>query len=159
MKNIRYILFMVLVFSLRMEAQNGDPVEWEFSTKAVDKDTYEVIMTAIMEHPWHIYSQYMEDGGPVPTTITFTENPAIQLVGEAKEDGIPIEKYEDVFMIDTRYYEGVVHFVQTVKVNAGAKTPVTLNGTVLFMACSDEQCLTPQERHFKVTLGQNQKQG
>ncbi|MGS2763805.1 protein-disulfide reductase DsbD domain-containing protein [Sinomicrobium sp. M5D2P9] len=159
MKNIRYILVMVLLLSLRMEAQSGDPVEWEFSTKAVDKDTYEVYMTANMEHPWHIYSQYMEDGGPVPTTITFTENPAIQLIGEAKEDGIPIEKYEDVFMLDTRYYEGVVHFVQTVKVKTGTKTPVIVKGTVLFMACSDEQCLTPQERKFKVTLDPDHKQG
>ncbi|RNL87738.1 sugar transporter [Sinomicrobium pectinilyticum] len=159
MKNIKYILFMVLLLSLRMGAQSGDPVKWEFSTKAVDKDTYEVIMTANMEHPWHIYSQFMEDGGPVPTEITFTGTPAIQLVGEAKEDGIPIEKYEDVFMIDTRYFEGVVHFVQTVKVNANTKTPVTVEGTVLFMACSDEQCLTPQERDFKVTLDQNHKQG
>ncbi len=148
-----------MLSSLWIGAQNGEPVEWEFSTKAVDKDTYEVIMTASMEHPWHIYSQYMEDGGPVPTTITFTENPAIQLVGETKEDCIPIEKYEDVFMLDTRYYEGVVHFVQTVKLRTGTKAPVTVEGTVLFMACSDEQCLTPQERHFKVTLDQNHKQG
>ncbi|WP_418501827.1 protein-disulfide reductase DsbD domain-containing protein [Flagellimonas sp.] len=159
MKHIRYILSLLLLSTLRMVAQNEDPVEWEFSAKAVDKDTYEVIMTASMEHPWHIYSQYMEDGGPVPTTITFTENPAIQLVGEAKEDGIPIEKYEDVFMLDTRYYEGVVHFVQTVKVNANTETPVTLEGTVLFMACSEEQCLTPQEREFKVTLNPDHKQG
>lgn len=159
MKNIRYIVFALMLSSLRMGAQNAEPVEWEFSTRALDKDTYEVIMTASMEHPWHIYSQFMEDGGPVPTTITFTENPAIQLIGEAKEDGIPIEKYEDVFMLDTRYYEGVVHFVQTVKLNVNTKTPVTVEGTVLFMACSDEQCLTPQEKRFRVILGTDHKQG
>lgn len=159
MKNIRYILFMTLLFSLRMTAQSMDPVEWEFSTNTVGKDTYEVIMTATMEHPWHIYSQFMEDGGPVPTEITFKANPVIALIGDVKEDGLPIEKYEDVFMLDTRYYEGVVHFVQTVKVNANTETPITLEGTVLFMACSEEQCLTPQEREFKVTLNPDHKQG
>ena len=159
MKNIRYILLLVLLFSLRMGAQNGDPVEWEFSAKAVDTDTYEVIMTATMEHPWHIYCQYMEDGGPVPTAITFKGHPAVKLIGDPKEDGVPIEKYEDVFMVDTRYYEGVVHFVQTLKLKAGAKTPMTLEGAVLFMACSEEQCLTPQEKRFRVILDTDHKQG
>lgn len=152
MKNIRYILFLLLLSSLHMGAQNEDPVEWEFSAKAVDKDTYEVYLTAEMEHPWHIYSQFMEDGGPVPTTITFKANPDVQLIEGPKEDGVPIERYEDVFMLDTRYYEGMVHFVQTVKLKAVAKTPIILEGTVLFMACSDEQCLMPQEKNFMVTL-------
>ena len=150
---------MALLFTLPMAAQYDGPVEWSFSAKAVDQDTYEVRMTATMEYPWHIYSQFMEDGGPVPTAITFKDNPAIELLGDAEEDGVPIEKYEDVFMVDTRYYQGVVHFVQTVKLNAGAKTPVTVEGTVLFMACSDEQCLTPQEKRFRVTLDTDHKQG
>lgn len=159
MKHSSYILFLALLLSLGARAQNDSPVEWNFAAKAVDADTYEVHLTANMEHPWHIYSQYMEDGGPVPTEITFEPNPVIALIGETKEDGVPIEKYEDVFMVNTRYYEGTVHFIQTVKVNANTETPVTLEGTVLFMACSEEQCLTPQEREFKVTLNPDHKRG
>lgn len=141
---------MISFCAMIISAQGLSPVEWKFTSKKLDNQTYEARISAEMEYPWHIYSQYTEDGGPLPTTITFRENPVIELKGEPTEKGSLVEKYEEIFMMDTRYYEGIVDFVQRVKLLKDI--PQNLQGSVTFMACTDEQCLTPQEVEFDIRL-------
>ncbi|MGS2741850.1 protein-disulfide reductase DsbD domain-containing protein [Sinomicrobium sp. M5D2P17] len=150
MKKWLFLLWIFFFQAAMVSAQGLDPVEWKFASKKLDDKTYEVRISAEMEYPWHIYSQHTEDGGPLPTEIVFTDHPAVALEGEVKEEGSLMEKYEEVFMVDTRYYEGAVDFVQTVKVKKD--TPQVLEGNVTFMACTDEQCLTPQQIRFNVRL-------
>ncbi|MBC9795123.1 protein-disulfide reductase DsbD domain-containing protein [Sinomicrobium weinanense] len=152
MKTQLYILSVFLFAAITASSQGLDPVEWRFTSKKLDNQTYEVRISAEMEYPWHIYSQYTEDGGPVPTTIAFKGNPGVKFEGDPKEEGSLIEKYEEVFMVDTRYFEGMVDFVQVVQLENGSDRPVTLEGSVTFMACTDQQCLLPQEVEFNVKL-------
>lgn len=148
----RYLCFLIIIAShiAGVSAQGLDPVEWRFTSEKLDDKTYEVRISAHMEYPWRIYSQHTEDGGPLPTEITFRENPEVELDGEVKEEGDLVEKYEEVFMVDARYYIGNVDFVQKVKVEKG--TQEILEGSVVFMACTDEQCLTPREVKFNLRL-------
>ena len=53
-------------------AQVKNPVKWTHSAKKLSNGKYELHMTATVEKGWHIYSQNTPDGGPVPTTFTFT---------------------------------------------------------------------------------------
>lgn len=125
-------------------------VDWKFSAKKIADKTYEVHLTATVDDPWHIYSQTTPKGGPLPTAIVFSKNPLAQLAGKAKEVG-EMEMYHDqVFDVDVYAYGGQVDFVQTVKLKSSAKT--NLSGTVEFMACTKEQCLTPQKLKFNVKL-------
>ncbi|UGU15733.1 hypothetical protein LS482_18885 [Sinomicrobium kalidii] len=149
-KSYLCLLWMIVFHFSVVSAQGIDPVEWKFTSKKLDSQTYEVRISAEMEYPWRIYSQHTEEGGPIPTAIEFRENPAVELKGETKEEGSLIEKYEEVFMVDARYYMGIVDFVQQVKVEK--KTAQALEGSVTFMACTDEQCLTPQQVEFNVRL-------
>lgn len=144
------LLCVVSLFAFTVSGQLLEPVQWKFSSKKTGEKSYEVHLTAEMEYPWHIYSQYTEEGGPLPTTIVFKDSPAVKLKGKPGEKGDLIEKYEAVFMVDTRYYAGTVDFVQLVEVQK--KGPATLEGSVTFMACTDEQCLVPQEVEFKIVL-------
>lgn len=98
--------------------------------------TYEIKATAKMEPSWHIYSQYTDDYGPLPTAFTFTKNPCVILKGKPAELGETIEKYEEVFMVNTRYYSHEVKFIQPVKTTTDK--PITLKSYVTFMACTDE---------------------
>ena len=139
-----------MALSQVLSAQIFNPVIWEFTSKKIDDSTYEIHVKATVEHQWHIYSQYTEEGGPLPTTLTFEGNPNVKLKGKAREVGNLIEKYEEVFMVETRYYADSVDFVQVVTTKT--KLPLKLSGSVTFMACTDEQCLTPQEEEFEVTL-------
>jgi thiol:disulfide interchange protein DsbD len=100
--------------------------------------------------PWHTYSQFTPDGGPVPTSFNFSKNPLFKLDGKVKENGNLIKKHEDVFGVDVKYFNGKVDFVQRVTVKGNARTNVT--GSVEFMVCNDHQCLPPATEKFSIAL-------
>ena len=83
----KYILTSLFVISAVLtQAQRMNPVNWSFqAVKKADKQ-YDVILTANVEAPWHIYSQFVKKG-PIPTTIEFKTNPLVQIKGAAKEIG------------------------------------------------------------------------
>jgi hypothetical protein len=126
------------------------PVKWTYTAKKIDDRTYEIHVTAKVQEPWHIYSQGTPDGGPLPTKISFGKNPLVTVSGAAKEKGKLLTKYEDVFGVDVKYFDGNVDFVQVVKLKSRVKT--NLNGSVEFMACNDSQCLPPKTEKFSVLL-------
>ena len=88
----------------------------------------------------------------MPTSFEFKDSSGIRLKGKPREEGVLIERYEEVFMIDTRYYSRTVDFVQTVEVEG--KSSVVLEGAVRYMACTDEQCLVPTKVEFKMVFDQ-----
>ena len=100
--------------------------------------------------PWHTYSQFTPDGGPLPTHFSFTKNPLYMLDGKVKENGKLFKKHEDVFGVDVKYFNGKVDFVQLVKVKGNAKT--NFSGAVEFMVCNDQQCLPPATEKFSIPL-------
>jgi len=141
---------IILLYSGLLSAQILEPVTWAFSSKKTGENTYQLMATATMDNAWHIYSQYTDEGGPFPTEFVFTKNNTIILKGKPKEQGELIEKFESVFMVDTRYYDGSVTFVQEIRTKTDK--PVTLEGYVTFMACNDDMCLPPTEVEFEVVL-------
>ena len=56
MKSAFLSLFFLLVAYVCM---GQGPVEWTFGFKKIDDKTYEIILTATVQHPWHIYSVAM----------------------------------------------------------------------------------------------------
>ena len=113
-------------------------------------NVYEVHCIVNVNAPWHTYSQFTPDGGPVPTKFVFAKNPLYSLEGDVMEKGRMITKHETVFGVDVKYFDGSVDFVQKVKLKNTVKTNFT--GTVTFMVCNDEQCLPPVTQKFSVPL-------
>ncbi len=143
------LLFLFSVGILALQAQVKDPVKWKYEAKKKG-DAYEVIITANVEKPWHIYSQNTGKGGPIPTKITFKTNPLVKAEGAAKETGKLEKIYDKNFGTDVLFYSNNVVFTQAVKVKAGVKTNVS--GTVEYMVCDDEQCLPPTKKTFDIKL-------
>lgn len=127
-----------------------DVVDWKFDSKKIADKKYEVRMIATIRSPWHIYSTTQAEGGPVPTKITFAKNPLAAPDGKVKEEGKMVTHYEEVFNLDTKYFNNKVEFVQVVNVKNAAKT--TLNGTIDFMTCNDKECLPPKSIPFSIAL-------
>ena len=142
-----YILIALLI-SIKCSAQQT--VQWTYSTKKIQKNIYEVHLTAMVQNPWHIYSQYMDSGGPLPTTITLNHNPNIELIGTIKENGKLVTEHVKVFDMDVKYYSELVTFVQTIKLKSAVKT--NLSGTVKYMVCNDKMCLPPKTVPFNIQL-------
>ena len=149
MKRIITISFLLL-FSNILFAQIQNPVEWAATSKKIADKTYEVHITATIDRGWHIYSQTTPDGGPVPTSFTFTKNPLVIVQGKAKEVGKLEKHHEPLFGVDVKQFSNTVDFVQLVKLKAPVKTSV--NVAVEFMVCNDKQCLPPSTRKLSVAL-------
>ena len=131
-------------------AQLKNPVKWSFTSKKIDATTYEVHLTATLDNGWHTYSQTTPEGGPVATSIGFTQNPLIVVQGTAKEVGKLEKHFEGLFGVDVKQFSNKVDFVQTVKLKGKMKT--SLNGTVEYMTCNDHECLPPAAQKFSITL-------
>ena len=128
----------------------SEVVAWKFESKKISDRKYEVRIMANVKNPWHIYSSTQAEGGPLPTKILFAKNPLVIPEGKLVEEGKMLTHFEEVFDINTKYYNEKVDFVQVVNVKAGAKT--TINGTVEFMACTDKECLPPKSIPFSIAL-------
>ncbi|MCW3112605.1 MAG: cytochrome c-type biosis protein DsbD, protein-disulfide reductase [Segetibacter sp.] len=141
------IIFVLFAFSSIGQIQ--DPVKWT-ATSRKKAGFYEVVLTATMPKPWHIYSQKTGEGGPVATTFKFTKNPLLTFNGEVKEVGLLKANYDKLFKTEVKYFGDKVDFVQTVKVKGNVKTNV--NVTVEYMTCNDSKCLPPTKKTFNVSL-------
>ena len=146
-KIILAVLFSVTLLATNAQVQN--PVKWKYEAKKKGVN-YEVVITATVDKPWHIYSQNTGKNGPIPTTITFKTNPLITLNGKVKEAGKLEKIYDKNFQTDVLFYSGSVVFTQIIKVKAGIKT--NISGTVEYMVCDDEKCLPPTKKTFDIKL-------
>ena len=143
------MLSFFILFGLRAFAQLN-PVKWSYSAKKIGDKTYEIHITAALQDGWHTYSVSTPEGGPLPTTINFTKNPLLIIVGKIKEDGKIQQKYEEVFGINVKYFSNNVDFVQVVKLKSKVKTSV--NGSIEYMVCTDKECLPPAKAPFAIAL-------
>ncbi len=143
------MLASIAFFSYSAQAQ-GKPYNWTYSAKKISGNEYELHFQVDINSPWHTYSQFTPDGGPVPTKFSFTKNPLYTLDGAVKENGNMVQKHESVFNVDVKYFSGKVDFVQRVKLKTSAKT--NFSGSVEFMVCNDQQCLPPSTQKFSIAL-------
>lgn len=145
--SLSVIALLVTAFSF---AQRQNPVSWNYEAIKKTADTYEIVLTATVEEPWHIYSQNTGKGGPIPTTVVFKPNPLVTKTGKVKELGKLEKVFDKNFNTDVLYFSDKVKFVQLVKVKGGIKT--NLSGTVEYMVCDESQCLPPVKKSFDLKL-------
>lgn len=147
----RVILLFSLIISGGLAAvAQPTPVKWAFSAERTGDGEYKVTCTADISGGWYLYSQHLEDGGPIPTSIAFNPAGNFSLVGETKENGAhKKEGFDEMFSMNVVKYAGKAVFTQQIRVS-DASLPV--EGTVTFMTCDDDQCLPPKTIPFRITL-------
>jgi len=147
MKRLLPIFFTLL--SVISSAQILDPVIWEFSQSKISQFEVELQFNASIDDGWHLYSQLIEDDGPVPTSFIFKESENFEKVGETEEE-IPMEVFDPIFEMDLKYFEGEVIFSQKIKIlNPNS---FTIEGEINFMSCDEAQCVFPMPVPFSFTI-------
>lgn len=149
MKGLFLSLFVFFSIVSTSTAQQMMPVKWTFQSEKIDNQNYELIMTADVEPGWYVYSQNVEDGGPVATHFKYAELTDIKLVGQATEVGKKKAGYDEMFEMEIIKYSDKVKFFQKVQVKKGTKS---VSGKVEFMTCDDSHCLPPSEIPFTIAL-------
>jgi thiol:disulfide interchange protein len=147
MRNILFV-FSVL-FSLGLKAQVIEPIKWSFDHKQNGNEA-ELIFTATMDHGWHLYDTYLPEGGPIATEFVFDDPSLFELVGELQKNPEPVEKFDNIFMLNLRFFSDVA--VLTQKIRLKTDQAVTISGHVTFMGCDDEMCLPPNDIDFSFAM-------
>ncbi|MFT3749128.1 MAG: protein-disulfide reductase DsbD family protein [Agriterribacter sp.] len=147
---MKTFILLVCAVSVAQFVHAQNPVTWNCTAKKTGDKAYEIHLTAAITKPWHVYSQATPDGGPVATAVAFCKNPLVVLDGSIKEIGKLIQKHEEVFGVDVKYYERTLDLVQVVRLKSKVKT--TVSGSVNFMVCNDKECLPPKKVPFSVVL-------
>jgi thiol:disulfide interchange protein DsbD len=143
-------ILALLVISLPGFCQSESPVKWSFESRKKSSHVYEIVLHATVAEPWHIYSQFTPDGGPLATEIIFASNPIIVMDGSPKEVGKLLTQYDKNFGVDVRYFSNSVDFVQTIKPRSAVRTSV--RGNIEYMVCNDTKCLPPVKQSFTVEI-------
>ena len=157
MKKIIGFTFVIisLLFSTNINAQNDNPVSWEFEVSEEPNvmGMYEITFTATIEEKWHMYSQNLPspDDGPLPTVFTFDYKEGFDIVGNVVEETKPHAVFDDVFEVQVNYFDGKAVFKQLVGLTDKANE-VTINGTVSYMVCNESTCLPPNDVPFSLII-------
>ena len=144
-----FSLLLALILYTTSQAQILDPVKWSFSSTKVNDKEADLLITAKIEPGWHVYSQFIEEGGPVPTSFKFKSSPDFSVSGKISETPKAVSAFDKNFDMQIAWHQDQVVFKQRIKLN---KPKTTVNGTLEFMVCDDERCLPPAEVEFSIPV-------
>ena len=144
---IQFLLFLLFCLSLQAKAQKvPNPVRWSFKANKVSAEEYQLVFTASIQKGWYLYSQYLNPGGPIPTSINFRRSESYELVGTTDENGSKKSQgYDDIFGMELLKYSSRVRFTQNVRIQEDLEE---ISGYIEFMTCDNESCLPPKEIDF-----------
>jgi thiol:disulfide interchange protein DsbD len=152
MKKFISFLWISIGLFTTLQAQIYDPVKWKTAVEKVTDSTFYLVTTATIQSGWHLYSQTVPEGGPIPTTFVYKKNNQFELIDKTTEPhGIEID--DQVFDMRIKYFEHQTVFKQLVNIKSADLS--FIKGEVEFMVCDDKNCLPPtiQELEFKIKDG------
>ncbi len=126
-----------------------DPVKWTLKAEKINDQELTLVFTATVDKGWYVYSQFVAEGGPIPTTFHFEDSSLVDIQARATETGDKeIEKEDPLFEnIVVRKFAGTAVFRQTIKAH-DPSTPI--KGYMEYMTCDHMQCLFPSPIDFVV---------
>lgn len=142
LKNVLLLMVIVLILPLFSVAQVIKPVTWTYSIKQISPAEVQLIFTATIDRPWHLYSQDVPPppDGPVATSFNFEKSGDYKTLGKVKESK-SIEEFDNQFKSTLKYFNDKAVFTQNVSVLSAKDFKIT--GYLEFMCCDDNTCLAP----------------
>lgn len=137
-------LFWMIV--LGVQAQIMEPVHFQSQFKPTQGDEAEIIFQGTIEPGWHVYSTDLGNDGPIEATFNVVKINGLELVGKLKPVGNVITKYDKMFGMDLKYFEGKATFVQKVRFT---KPEYEIDAYLEYGACNDESCMPPTDVAIK----------
>ncbi len=143
-----------LILSLNLGSGQGiQPVRWHFQWDRSANHEITVTLTAVVAPGWHVYSQFMEEGGPVPTRVSFDPSDDYAMAGKTEEKGNRLKFHDDTYEMEIVWYTAQVSFLQRIRLIQPA---ARVNGVVEYMACNDHICV-PRKQDFNIAISPLEK--
>jgi len=149
-KQLLIILSIYVLIALPIQSQVLNPVQWKYNVVKEKDGDYTLKFSAIIDDKWHLYSQNIPEGGPIPTSFSFEKSNNYRLIGKVKELSKAEVKYDSTFSMKVTTFSKEAVFTQKIK----AKTiePFVVKGSLEFMCCDNQRCLPPKQINFKFDI-------
>ena len=150
-------LLLVLALALVPAQRPTDIVKWSAAPVAPEVAAGSVArinVTARVEAGWKLYAIEQPPGGPVPLAFRLPKDAPFaiarkQILGPKAK----VQKQDENFAVDTKYYENEASFTVGVMVPRTAAAGVqTIPLEVTFQACGAELCLRPFTQKLPVPI-------
>ncbi len=141
---IRLIVFCV---TPSLFAQNSEPVpvKWSFEVQSKGNQTYDLQFHADITEGWYLYSQFLKNEGPVPTSFEFEQGTHYTRIGKIAETGDLKQQFDPNFGVTLLKFAHHATFTQTMKISDTTKP---IKGYLTFMSCDDKSCMPPKDIDF-----------
>jgi len=139
---------VLFLWSTILSAQIGEPVEWQTKLENIKQNVFVLTFEAKIESKWHLYSQFSDPEGAIPTEFIFKENRGFNLIGPVQESEV-IVSYDKFFEMDLTYFNNKATFMQKIEIldpNLNL-IEVELN----YQACDDALCVF-RSKNFNISL-------
>ena len=145
MKKVLTLLLM-LGLTLVANAQMVDPVKFTSKLEMLKGDEAQIVFSGKIDDGWHVYSTDLGNDGPISATFNAVKMDGVKAVGKLTHKGNEISKFDNMFGMKLRFFEGSVTFVQKIKFT---KPNYSIDCYLEYGACNDETCMPPTEVTFK----------
>jgi DsbC/DsbD-like thiol-disulfide interchange protein len=123
-------------------------VNWSHTLEQKSESEIMLKLNAKMAPGWFLYSQHIQDGGPVPTQVSFNPSQEYVCVGPVEEKGKQIRYYDEIYDLEIIRYAETVMFQQKFRLD---QPVTTLIGKIEYMICNNEVCV-PDQIEFSIAV-------
>ena len=116
-----------------------EPVTWKNSIESLGEARYRLHFEAQIATKWHLYSQYSNPEGAIPTEFKFTEEGVgYQRIGLVEESESVLE-YDSVFEMELTFFNENAQFYQEIIITDSSLPFISVE--IEYQACDDELCI------------------
>ncbi len=148
MRNILVAFIILFVPFMGFSQSDENPVIWSHEVNKISDTEFELIIKGDIHEGWHVYSQFTDEGGALPSELTFYEvGKDYELVGGA-EESLTVKEYSDIFEVEETFFKEEAIFTQRIKLLNPDLNQIKVN---LFYQVCKEVCI-PADIDFTFSL-------
>lgn len=154
MKINRLLSVFIIFFVALAAAASGDsvPVRWRAFVKSNPDGTGVVVLRALIEPGWHLYSTDIPEGGPKATSFDFSASEGIEFTGNIEASRKPVATEDPLFGMTLKWWDEKVEFERPFKITGNKGT---IRCKISFMSCDGSTCRPPSSETISLTVNKN----
>ena len=145
-KRLFFCWLLTAILAMPVLAQIQEPVKFNSELKRISETEAEIVLNAVIDKGWHVYSTELGDDGPISATFNVDNISGAEVDGKLHPQGNEIEEMDPIFEMKVRFFESKATFVQKIKIT---DEKFSIKGYLEYGACNDENCLPPTSVDFE----------
>lgn len=145
---LRTFLTCQALLTVPMIAFAQSPVLWGFKADSIQSGQAILVFEARLAKGWSIYTQYMNEGGPIPTRFDFEQRKDYTLIDAAVEKGTMRNYFDSTYAMNIGLYNEEVNFCQRIRLHTNS---TVVRGKIVYMVCDGQVCI-PSKQEFSIKV-------